>query len=402
MTPAAHILAAHEIWPRISQGQLITSAVRSWAAQHRFAGSRDRRIIGSHLFDIARWRCSFGASDDLAMVIAIHAHLTDQNPEEIVSMGCGHRLPHVAQAFQQCGEIPVFQGHVTNVPDWMLPLFPAGKKTAQALQDRASITLREHPHNPLKNKNIMKSLGFERTFYSPFGWQKNHEGQSWKFSDLPSELEGLLEVQDESSQLACLLAKPDRSGLSILDFCAGGGGKGLLLNSLRPDCSMSAFDADPSRMHDIALRFRRAGLVLPHICSSKPKESYDIVWVDVPCSGSGTWRRQPERRWQLSKDDLNNFVHKQRDIIHSAIKCLAPRGQLIYSTCSLFSSENQDQISWLLKQYPYLEPIDIRLKWADLKLPPIAQGYVGSALQLTPEEHKMDGFFLSILQSNRG
>lgn len=128
MTPAAHILAAHEIWPRISQGQLITSAVRSWAAQHRFAGSRDRRIIGSHLFDIARWRCSFGAADDLAMVIAIHAHLTDQNPEEIISMGCGHRLPHVAQAFQQCGEIPVFQGHVTNVPDWMLPLFPAGKK----------------------------------------------------------------------------------------------------------------------------------------------------------------------------------------------------------------------------------------------------------------------------------
>nr|HRO15088.1 RsmB/NOP family class I SAM-dependent RNA methyltransferase [Paracoccus sp. (in: a-proteobacteria)] len=157
--------------------------------------------------------------------------------------------------------------------------------------------------------------------------------------------EGLVELQDLSPQLACA-ALPVRAGTRGLDYCAGGGGKALALAAR--GAQVTAWDADPARMRDLPVRAARAGVRIVRAGPAGPRGTFDLVVTDVPCSGSGTWRRTPNAKWRMSEAALTDLTARQDAILDAAARHVAPGGELAYMTCSVFTAENGDRIAAFL------------------------------------------------------
>jgi 16S rRNA (cytosine967-C5)-methyltransferase len=177
---------------------------------------------------------------------------------------------------------------------------------------------------------------------------------------------GLVEIQDAASQIAvAALEIPD--GATVLDYCAGGGGKALAITD-RFNCQVSAYDIAEQRTKDIAPRAERAGVLIEVVTTEalNPDAGYDIVVVDAPCSGSGTWRRNPEAKWGFTQDNLNEFSALQSEVIVAASAFVRPAGVLYYMTCSVLSDENDqvvqrfvdDNAGWTVEPILRLLPSD--------------------------------------------
>jgi 16S rRNA (cytosine967-C5)-methyltransferase len=179
-------------------------------------------------------------------------------------------------------------------------------------------------------------------------------------------------LQDLSSQ-AVVEALPLRAGMRILDYCAGGGGKTLAL-AAGVDGAVDAHDADPRRMRDLPVRATRAGAKVHLI--TQPQGHYDLVLADAPCSGSGSWRRDPQGKWALTPERLAGLTDVQVRVLDAAATVVGPKGVLAYATCSLLAAENSTQIDAFLVRHPGWRQIECRL-WTPLR---------GG-----------DGFFLSML-----
>ena len=186
--------------------------------------------------------------------------------------------------------------------------------------------------------------------------------------------DGLFDFQDVASQ-AIVEDIPTTSGQNILDFCAGGGGKTLAL-AARLNSHIWAYDAEPARMRDLPARAKRARAKIGILTDPAQHAPYDLVLVDAPCSGSGSWRRDPAGKWALTEARLAELTAVQADILHRASALVAPNGVLAYVTCSLLAEENQDQIAQYLRRCP---------EWTQ-----------ASTRHLTPLDGG-DGFFLSVL-----
>lgn len=178
------------------------------------------------------------------------------------------------------------------------------------------------------------------------------------FSKLDSFRKGWFEIQDISSQLTAQLfqAKP---GEHWWDSCAASGGKSLLLKDLQPDIYLLASDKRSSILTNLHLRFRRAGIDQFDVKTIDLEQEnpsittlFDGIIADVPCSGSGTWARTPERMTYFQEEDIEYYAHKQKNILKRLIPQLKPKGKLIYITCSVYASENEQIIDWLLQRYP--------------------------------------------------
>lgn len=215
--------------------------------------------------------------------------------------------------------------------------------------------------------------------------------------------DGLLEVQDESSQLAGLLLNPGR-GEMIVDFCAGSGGKTLLFGMLmRNSGRIYAFDVNERRLNNLSPRLARSGLsnVYPQLLNSendtKVKRLYnkvDRVFVDAPCLGLGTLRRNPDLKFRQNETTLAEIVKKQRSILASASRLVKENGYLVYATCSILPEENQDIIYDFLDMNPNFEiiPVGQMIKLDNLYLDN------DNFLQLFPHVHGCDGFFACLMQ----
>src|SRR5699024_9729900 len=140
-----------------------------------------------------------------------------------------------------------------------------------------------------------------------------------------------------------ILALGDPAGLSVLDYCAGGGGKALALAGLGAG-AIAAHDADPGRMRDLLARARRAGAHIT-MAIGAPRGHFDLVISDVPCSGSGTWARDPDGKWRLDEGRLKHLNGLQDSILHSAAHHVGPAGRLAYMTCSVLRAENEDRVA---------------------------------------------------------
>ena len=169
-------------------------------------------------------------------------------------------------------------------------------------------------------------------------------GQSQAYKD------GLVELQDAASQAVCDFLELPSDG-SILDYCAGGGGKSLAM-SARTNARVSAFDANYKRMNDIPARADRAGVKIDVLKGVPTSEEYDLVFCDVPCSGSGSWRRDPDGKWSLTPEKLENLRNTQAAILDGCAALVSQAGELAYATCSLLSDENRDQIDDFLQRHP--------------------------------------------------
>jgi 16S rRNA (cytosine967-C5)-methyltransferase len=248
----------------------------------------------------------------------------------------------------------------------------------------------------------LKSLGFdaEPTPYSPYGIRIPSQSGLGSLRQTQFFQTGAVEIQDEASQIAALLcgAKP---GMRVLDLAAGAGGKSLALSAIMENKGeIVACDSDAKRLAQLSPRARRAGTSIirtVHLSREKPQGAFDIVLLDAPCSGSGTWRRSPELKWRLTPERLAEFTQLQSRLLEHAVRYTAKAGRLVYATCSLFPRENQDRIAAFLKGHGDFKMQDIAALWqgaVGTDAPPgMGQFFTG-----TPSTTGTDGFFACSLE----
>ncbi|MDO5632464.1 MAG: RsmB/NOP family class I SAM-dependent RNA methyltransferase [Paracoccus sp. (in: a-proteobacteria)] len=354
MTPNARIAAAITVLDMILDGQPAEQALLRWSRGARYAGSGDRAAVRDLVFDSLRRRRSRAALGGGLTGRGLMLGMLRETGADPDTVFTGQGFDPQPVTPQEVGHPPQ-GGEVSDLPDWILPQWSASlgdeaQAVALALRDRAPIWLRV---------NLLKATPDDTVT------ALTRDGISVEPSDgLPTALrvtagerrvsasaayqQGMVELQDLSPQLACA-ALPLRDGDRVLDYCAGGGGKALAL-AARGGAQITAHDADPSRMRDLPVRAARAGARIT--VTIRPTGLFDLVVADVPCSGSGTWRRTPDQKWRLTAQELMRLTALQAQIITEAARHVRPGGHLAYMTCSVLQAENQAQILAFLGQNP--------------------------------------------------
>jgi 16S rRNA (cytosine967-C5)-methyltransferase len=385
--PAARVAAAIEILDEILAGQPAEKSLTNWARRSRFAGAKDRAAIRDHVFDALRCRRSFaalGGSETGRGLMIGELRAANADLSEIFC-GSGHAPAAISAAEQAAWRAPEVGAEALDMPDWIYELLTQqmgkdqAEATCNALRRRAPVWLRVALRWGSREDAAAMLLA-EGIVTRPHPEVKTAlevTENARKVQNSSAYTGGFVELQDASSQ-AAVLALPDPAGsASALDYCAGGGGKSLALADM--GYAVDAHDIVPARMKDIPARAARAGVEirLRNDPQATAKE-YDLVLVDAPCSGSGTWRRTPEAKWALTPERLGELCEIQQDVLGKAAKLVRPGGYLAYATCSILGIENKDQIDTFVGRNQRFESV------RSLELLP---GPLG------------DGFFLNLLYS---
>ncbi|MBY6005511.1 RsmB/NOP family class I SAM-dependent RNA methyltransferase [Salipiger bermudensis] len=356
MTPAARVQAAAEVLDRIAAGTPAEQALLGWSRASRFAGAKDRAAVRDHVFDVMRrWRSTAatggGESGRERMLGLLRQQGTD--PDTLFT-GQGHAPAPLGAAERAGGHVPE-GAEALDLPDWLWPDWQAslGEEAAQAaeeLRHRAPVFLRV---NTLRGSvpEAIAALAAEEISVRAHPLAETalevlsgarKVARSRAFTD------GRVELQDAASQ-AVISALPLAPGQRVLDYCAGGGGKALAM-AARIAGPVEAHDANPARMSDLPARAARAGATIP--TTQTPRGPYDLVLCDVPCSGSGSWRRAPEGKWRLTPEGLAELVAIQATILDTVVPLVAPGGTLAYATCSMLAAENHQRVAAFLAAHP--------------------------------------------------
>ena len=367
MTPGARAAAAIEVldhWlasPR-NHGGRAERLLREWGRSNRYAGSKDRRAIQDIVYACLRRMRSYGWSNGATggRGLVIGHCLAEGVPPEAWFSGEGYApAPLNADELGDKGPAPdpVRYDH----PDWLeAPLKAAlgdGYAAAMtALGDRAPLDLRV---NLLKTTReaAQKRLAAEGIETVPVALAETalRAASGTRVLTTTAYSDGQVEIQDAASQAAVALAAA-QPGMTVLDYCAGGGGKTLALAAaMQGKGKLIAHDIAPERMKDIAVRAKRAGArVDVRTTLSNLKGTCDLVFVDAPCSGSGTWRREPEAKWVLTPERLDELCKMQREAFEAALAYVKPGGRIVYATCSVLAEENGAQVAAFLARHDSL------------------------------------------------
>ncbi|MBE7636980.1 RsmB/NOP family class I SAM-dependent RNA methyltransferase [Sneathiella sp. P13V-1] len=420
MTPSARLAALVELfdqWQGAREPAEII--VTAYFRNRRYAGSKDRRWISNLFYKSLR---NMGQIVDFIeknnpvttsekRAVAALLKLEDISVEDL--KGIYLEGPH-AITFDDgdldalaAGELPFdpelnFQSWISEkLKTQYQDHFP---KVAAAYQEGAPTTFRVNRLKANREQVLaaLKEEGFDAraTEISPDGIILSGRAN---LNAHPLMRDGHIEPQDEAAQISAILTDV-KPGQSVMDYCAGGGGKTLALGALMEnEGRLLALDVDGRRMQDIEPRAARAGLGIVKMdrvqgLPETPSEQdlFDCVYVDAPCSGSGTWRRQPDQKWRLTEERFKDLINIQKSILEKAHKFVKPGGKLVYATCSILEEENQKQISAFLKTQSDFKVATI--KGAEMGLP--ASACNGGMLTLTPDAIGADGFFTAILQKN--
>lgn len=354
MTPAARLSAAIAVLDRVLDGEPAEKALTNWGRASRFAGSGDRAAVRDLVFEALRRRNSLAARGCGLTGRGLILGLARATGQEALFTGEGH-APVVPGA-GEAGREPDAEESL-DLPGWLLPALRESlgsdlEPVAEALRSRAPVFLRVNPGKTdvasavaaLAEEGIMvRSHPLATT-----ALEVVENARRVQTSD--AYLSGLVELQDASSQ-AVVEALPLAEGMKVLDHCAGGGGKTLAM-AARCGLRLFAHDAAPKRMTDLPERARRAGVSVTLTEKPEVTAPYDLVLVDAPCSGSGSWRRDPEGKWRLTPERLQTLVDVQASILDRTANMVRPGGWLAYVTCSLLAAENQQQIAEFLSRHP--------------------------------------------------
>ncbi len=245
-----------------------------------------------------------------------------------------------------------------DLPDWLVPSFDAyPDEVPLAFRDRAPLDLRV---NLLKSDRAQAivALFSDGVSAEPLALSDTAlrviDGAR-KVAQSAAYKDGLVEIQDAASQAVIDLIEP-RPGETVLDLCAGAGGKTLAIAArMNGSGRFLAHDISPARMVELEPRADRAGVDVDHVATSAlddVKGTIDLVMVDAPCSGSGAWRRNPDAKWRLTQDDLDRLQAVQEALIDQAVDLCGPEGRIAYMTCSLLATENGDQIVGAQRRHP--------------------------------------------------
>lgn len=384
MTPPARLQAAIEIVDQViasarEDGPPADSIVSSYFKTRRYAGSGDRRAVRELVYRAIRRhaeppRSGRGAILGLAEDDPVLRPLFGQprGPEELSE--------------DERGAV------AGTVPSWLAPELSAlvAESEWPALLERAPVDLRVNIAR-ISRDEILSELGEgEITSLSPWGIRLPAES---RVDDRPCFNRGMVEVQDEGSQLIALACLPVSE--RVLDLCAGAGGKALALAAAAPSAHILGTDSNRARLSRLAPRAERAGANIETRLLNPPNEgqelsdwraSADVVLVDAPCSGSGTWRRSPDGRWRLTPERLDRLTGVQKHLLDLGAAMVRPGGRLVYAVCSLLGREGAGQAADFLSHHSSWKAED-----------PLAEGgrLDGNGRLLTPAHDKTDGFFIA-------
>ena len=388
MTPSARIQAAIEILDEViasarQDGPPADALVTRYFKARRYAGSKDRRAVRELVFRAIRRNGEPPENGRMAML-----GLADDDVE-LANLFDGS--PHGPTARTE-GEVG---GKASLIPEWIQPLLSEHVAPDEwpVLLERAPIDLRVNAARAGRDELIDQFEGAEATRHSPWGLRLPADT---RIDDHPAFLKGLVEIQDEGSQLIALACQSPTAG-KVLDLCAGAGGKSLALAAAIPGAEIIATDTNRARLAQLPPRAERSGAKIELRLLDGGRESEqladladqcDILLVDAPCSGSGTWRRNPEGRWRLSPDRLDRLVNLQRRLLDMAEPLVKPGGALVYATCSIIRAEGADQARNFLGRHS---------SWIVQDMPIEGGRADGPGRLLTPAHDATDGFFVARL-----
>lgn len=435
MRPGARAQAAIEILTDIeARKRPAADAVKDWMLSHRFAGSKDRAAIGDIVFGALRWRASsafrFGADDPRALVWGAQRYGFGMEPDTIVAACAEPHAPAPPTDSERAalfGETPA--SRLENAPAWARGDYPEwldasmarafGETRAEegaALAAPAPLDLRANTLKTTRDKLVAALADSPRLKEPPqaapfaldavrIPWS---QGRTFAWASEQAFVKGWFEVQDEGSQIAALLcgATP---GMQVADVCAGGGGKTLALAAaMQNRGQIYAFDVDGRRLAPLHERLDRAGAHNVQIrAPAKSRDvladlagKMDVVLVDAPCSGSGTWRRAPDTKWRLRPTALATRLEEQKQALALAAPLVKPGGRLVYVTCSVLPEENGDQIARFLSGTAGFQPANVSAPTAELAglVERCRLEACGPGIQLSPLRAGCDGFFIAALQ----
>lgn len=375
MTPAARIAAAAEILDRVLEGEAAEKALTGWARGARYAGSKDRAAIRDHVFDALRCLNSFAALGGARTGRGLMLGMLREAGEDPAGYftGEGHAPSALTEAEATAGAEPETPAERLDIPAWLWEDFAASlgdkaEEVGRTLRARAPVFIRVN-RAATTRASLADELAEEGIETRPAELARaalEVTSGARRLQRTPAYEAGRFEMQDAASQAICE-AVPLTDGMKLLDYCAGGGGKSLALGA-RAELRLFAHDAAPQRMKDLPARARRAGLRVTLLETDEVagQGPYDLVFCDVPCSGSGAWRRAPEGKWRLTRERLDELTAIQARILDETAPLVAPGGTLAYATCSLFEAENGAQAEgflarnpgWSLRESLSLTPLD--------------------------------------------
>jgi len=426
MIPAARISAAIEVLADIeARRRPAPDALKDWGLAHRFAGSSDRAAIASLVYDALRRKASsawlMGEATPRAVLIGMLSRRGSTTPDAIAALFSGERfapkpLSEHERERLQTASLEGAPAHVAgDFPDWIEPslarLFGAELvPEIQALATRAPLDIRANTLKTTRDslREALAHADPAETPYSPLGLRipLGEDGRGPALQSEPLFLKGGFEIQDEGSQLAALLSGA-RPGEQAVDLCAGGGGKTLALAAMMANQGqIYATDGDLRRLAPIHDRLARAGARNVQVRTPRRgidpvadlEAQADLVLVDAPCTGSGTWRRNPDAKWRLRPGSLATRVKEQEAVLARAATLAKPGGRIVYITCSVLPEENDDAVAGFLERhraFAVMEPA--RLTEGG---PP---GFAGAVrltphgVQMTPLRTGTDGFYVAVL-----
>lgn len=435
MTPGARIQASIELLDQIftawqSEKRFpADKMLEQYFKGHRYIGSKDRGVVAELVYWVLRHKATLqwwlekysreldGRGFILAAIILRH----DYNPGTIESITKDSKyspdaLSDAEKKFintlvRMDLTVPEMPDHIRlNYPQWLdehLRASFGGELDAamNALSEQAPTDLRVNTLKTHREKLIgqLQAEGFDcsPTLLSPVGIRLARRGPIFTSRFFK---EGHFEVQDEGSQAIALLVDAQPSH-RVIDFCAGAGGKTLAIAATMENKGrILAWDTSEKRLGQINIRLKRAGVhnVQAHVLESendafikRHKATADRVLVDAPCSGSGTWRRNPDLKWRFTKKDLEEVCAVQQAILQSASRLVKVGGRLIYATCSVFIDENEKQIENLLKYNNNFKVVSAQKVWdKDTPADYDAMPY----FCVTPHKDGVDGFFAAVLE----
>ena len=430
MTPSARIAGAIEVLADIAaRRRPAPDALKDWGLSHRFAGSGDRAAIAGLVYDALRRRASsafvMGSGDPRAVMLGMLRLERGLDAEAVARLFDGGRyspelLTGEEQAKLATADLGNAPPHIAgDYPDWLDPLLAKtfGDERAEegaALASRAPLDLRVNTFKAEREEAsaALAELSPEPARWSPVGLRiaQKPDAKNPAIHAEPAFIKGMIEIQDEGSQLAALLAAA-KPGEQVVDLCAGAGGKTLALAAaMQNKGQIHATDTDKRRLAPIHDRLARSGARNVQVLTPKSVGDVlsdlagriDLVLIDAPCTGTGAWRRNPDAKWRLRPGALEIRNREQTETLERALPLLKPSGRIAYVTCSVLDEENGAQVLAFVKRHPEFsvqKPIETANTLGE-------RGFMfqravlmsEEGLLMTPRRTGTDGFFVSILR----
>jgi 16S rRNA (cytosine967-C5)-methyltransferase len=453
MTPSARLSAAIEVFAEIeARRRPATDALKDWGLSHRFAGSSDRAAIAGLVYDALRRKSSsawlMGEASPRAAMLGMLRRERGLDDAAIAALCNGARyapapLAEMETAALAASSLAGAPAHVEgDYPEWLdahLARVFGEERAAEgaALASRAPLDLRVNTLAAERDEALTKleHLKAEPTRWSPIGMRIRlaAEAKSPAIHAEPIFLKGQIEIQDEGSQLAALLARA-KPGEHVVDLCAGAGGKTLALAAVMENRGqIYATDLDKRRLAPIHARLARAGVRnvqvrTPQIRTPQVRTPSgaratkvgadndvdvladlngraDLVMIDAPCTGTGAWRRNPDAKWRARPGPLAVRIKEQEAVLERAAALVKPGGRIAYVTCSVLAEENGDRVGAFMVRHPEFsveKPADV-VKVLGERAYLFQRAVLTSTegLLMTPRRTETDGFFVSLLQRQR-